>query len=116
MFQTFTLECGAATNTFYIPMPYNCLLSRAWWSTNADPGQNNDIVLSHDTAGATIISGEISATPGAITAGTLTSTVADKNLVLNNSDAPLKIVATTSNACKVGLTIDIDEFVRKADA
>ena len=116
MYHFIMLDCAAATNTFYVSMPYDALLKGATWVAGADPGANKTMVLSHDTAGATIVSGDISATAGTAVVGTVTATLADANLVLNSTTAPLKIVATTSNACKVCLTLDIDEFVRPKKA
>jgi hypothetical protein len=108
MFRTLNFPCAAATNTFYVPVPYGCTLQSARYTSNADPGSNKTCVISK-SGGNTIISGDLSATPGTITKGTMTATVADQRQVMDET-TPLKLVITTSNACVVGMVLDLDEF------
>lgn len=108
MFIHLEFPCGAAANTFFVPVPRKCTLHSARYTANADPGNNKTCVISKN-GGNTIISGDLSATPGTETNGTMTATVADQKQVMD-VNAPLKLVITTSNACVVGMVLNLDEF------
>ena len=108
MFVHLLIPCAAAANTIYVPVPHKCTLQSARYTANADPGANKTCVISKN-GGNTIISGDLSATPGTETAGTMTATVADQRQVMDK-DTPLKLVITTSNVCVVGMVLDLDEF------
>jgi hypothetical protein len=115
MFQkTVLIECAGAANTIYLPVPYPCTLLKARWTANADPGANHTVVLSK-AGGNTIISGDVSATPGQVVTGTLTATVADQRQAMDEA-SPLKLVITLSNPAKVGLVLDLDPFKQNPEA
>ena len=101
-------SCTSGVNTFYVPVPYTCRLQGAAWTSNADPSTNHTVVLSKN-GGNTIISGSMSHTPGEITTGTMTSTVADANQELTTA-AALKVVITVSATLVLGMWVDLDPF------
>lgn len=113
MYMNVNLPCLGAANTFYIVPPVNVTVLKAYWTANADPSTNKSVVISLN-GGNTIITGDISATPGTVVAGTMTSTTADKNQVMGPSTTlSIKVVATCTNAVDLSLMLDLDEFVRK---
>jgi flagellar basal body P-ring protein FlgI len=105
-FLSFT--CAATANTFYVPVPYDCKLHGASWVANTDPSTNKTVVISKN-GGNTIISGNISTTPGTVVAGTMTATVADQKQVMTTTYA-LKLVITVTAALQLGIWLDLDEF------
>jgi len=107
--QLLTFACAGAANTFYVPVPKECKLKGASWVANVDPSTNKSVVLSL-ASGNTIISGNISATPGAVVEGTMSGTEAYKNQILTPTD-PLKLVITVTAALELGLVLDFDEFL-----
>jgi hypothetical protein len=115
MFQkNILISCAGAANTIYLPLPYPCTLLSARWTANADTGANHSVVISKN-GGNTIISGDVSATPGAVVKGTLTATVADQRQAMDET-TPLKLVITLSNAAIVGLCLDLSPFKQNPEA
>lgn len=113
MYVTVHLPCGATTNTFYIVPPLSSTILGAHWSANANPGSNKSVAISLN-GGNDIVTGNISTSPGTITTGTVTAVAADKIQVVSPSTTKsISVIATTSNACNLSLTLDLDEFTRK---
>lgn len=107
--QILSFTCAGATNTFYVPVPKECKLKKASWVSNTDPSTNKSVAISKN-GGSDIITGNISATPGAVVEGTMTATVANENQVLTPA-AGLKIIIIATAALQLGMILDFDEFL-----
>ena len=108
----FMFDCGATTNTFYIPVPYSCRLAAAGFTANTDPGATNRSVSINKPSGSPILTATLSRTGGTVVLADLSGTAAYANQEMTAS-VPIEVVITTDNACKVGAWIDINEFDQK---
>ena len=100
------------TNTFYVVLPVKARILGALWVANGDPGVNNTVEILPD-GGSDIITGIISATPGAVVKGTVTATLANAIQVIDPATTALKIVLDTTAACVVSMNLNLDVFAKK---
>jgi hypothetical protein len=110
MYQIVTFECAAGANTFYVPVPVPCKLAGARYCADANQAGTKTCVISKK-GGNTIVSGDINATAGTVTEGTITSTEADKNQAFAITDViQVAINLTGGTAGTVAMVLDLDEF------
>lgn len=105
-----SVPCATASNAFYFAPLLPCILRAANYVANQNQASTKTCVISKN-GGNTIISGDLSATAGTPTEGTLTPTLADKKQVISKT-APLLITInlTGGTAAQVILDLDFDEF------
>jgi hypothetical protein len=110
MFVPLTFECATASNPFYVPLPFPCRLRSARYVCDQNQGSTKTVVIAK-TGGNTIISGDLSATGGTLTNGTVTATDADANQDLEITDTlTVTINLTGGTAGTVVMWLELDEF------
>jgi hypothetical protein len=105
-----SLVCATSSNAFYYAPIIPCILRQANYVASANQGGTKTVVISK-AGGNTIISGDLSATGGTPTEGTLTSTLADAKQVISKT-APLLITINLSGGTAATVVMDLllDEY------
>ena len=105
-----SFQCAAGANTFYYAPLIPCMVRAANYVCNQNQAATKSCVIAK-AGGNTIISGDLSATAGTPTEGTLTTTLADKKQVISKT-APLSVTInfTSGAAAMVHMDLDLDEF------
>lgn len=105
-----TFECAAGSNPFYVPVPVPCKLTAARYVCDANQAGTRTCVIAK-TGGNTIISGNVSATAGTLTNGTVSTTSAYANQAMAITDTlTITIDFTTGSAGTVVMWLELDEF------
>jgi len=105
-----TFECATASNPFYVPVPFPCKVSKARYVCDVSQAGTKTVVIAK-TGGSTIISGDLSATGGTITNGTVSTTSAYANQKLAITDTLLiTIDVSGGTAGTVVIWLQLDEF------
>ncbi|OPY82499.1 MAG: hypothetical protein A4E65_00799 [Syntrophorhabdus sp. PtaU1.Bin153] len=111
MYLSLNFECAAGSNVFPIIPPVDCKIAAAKFVCESNQAATKSVVIAK-TGGNTVVSGDLSATAGTITIGTLTSTIADKNQICSKNTASITatINLTGGTAANVNVMLELDEF------
>lgn len=111
MYVPLNFECAAGENIFYVIPPVACKVAGAKWVCESNQAATRTVVIAKN-GGNTIVSGNVDATAGTMTTGTVTSTTADKNQVCLPTSGSIKVTInlTGGSASNVNMVLDLDEF------